>query len=533
MKPSPLAPPSLSSCRVPTGAFRMHQPATAAGRSQQASATTVTTTIDNKRSTTTAYAPTARMHRVAGARHECDGSGSTRSCNRTVAAGRHLPMHGSQTFSTPPPSPPSPNSGSIVPAPSAVAATMVVERRAEAVTRRQVPRTALGITTSHRPSSNAANTTSTTFNDSNKNQITNTNTTTTDTCSSSKSSSITCSSTSSSRSSSRSSNYGSAGGSRLVGGVVLKAKSSIRRVPWGQLGGLWGTGVSIAAGAPRSRLLPFFVLGLALVTLLLPATAARGESFSDGNFYYDPNATSVLPGTLLQLGNVTNVTDAKKDPLFPDDLFTEEQRRNGAIILHVIGVMYMFVALAIVCDEFFVPSLDVIIEKLGITDDVAGATFMAAGGSAPELFTSIMGVFVSFNDVGIGTIVGSAVFNILFVIGMCALFSKTILSLTWWPLFRDCTFYSVSLLTLIYFFRDNKIYWWEALVLFIIYILYAVFMKFNQQVERCVKKIIYKNKVTRVRSTDQLMPAGDASSEGEQGGAQLGRLRLTWEETGW
>uniref|UniRef100_A0A182SS77 Sodium/calcium exchanger membrane region domain-containing protein n=1 Tax=Anopheles maculatus TaxID=74869 RepID=A0A182SS77_9DIPT len=203
----------------------------------------------------------------------------------------------------------------------------------------------------------------------------------------------------------------------------------------------------------------------------------------------------------------TNKTAAKKDPLFPSDLFTEEQLRNGAIVLHIIGVIYMFVALAIVCDEFFVPSLDVIIEKLGITDDVAGATFMAAGGSAPELFTSIMGVFVSFNDVGIGTIVGSAVFNILFVIGMCALFSKTILSLTWWPLFRDCTFYSVSLLTLIYFFRDNKIYWWEALVLFIIYILYAVFMKFNQQVERCVKKIIYKNKVTRVRSTDQLMPA--------------------------
>lgn len=167
----------------------------------------------------------------------------------------------------------------------------------------------------------------------------------------------------------------------------------------------------------------------------------------------------------------------------------------------------MFVALAIVCDEFFVPSLDVIIEKLDITDDVAGATFMAAGGSAPELFTSVIGVFVSFDDVGIGTIVGSAVFNILFVIGMCALFSKTLLSLTWWPLFRDCSFYSVSLLALIYFFRDNKIYWWEALILFLIYVLYAIFMKWNQQVERMVKKVIYKNKVTRVRSTDQLMPA--------------------------
>ncbi|XP_035905220.1 sodium/potassium/calcium exchanger Nckx30C isoform X2 [Anopheles stephensi] len=292
-------------------------------------------------------------------------------------------------------------------------------------------------------------------------------------------------------------------------GLKAGRKMSLRCVPWGPRFGVTTRG---------SRLLPFLVLGLGLVNLLLPASPASAESLSDMALYYDQNSTSLLSGTtLLQLSNATftNKTAAKKDPLFPSDLFTEEQLRNGAIVLHVIGVIYMFVALAIVCDEFFVPSLDVIIEKLGITDDVAGATFMAAGGSAPELFTSIMGVFVSFNDVGIGTIVGSAVFNILFVIGMCALFSKTILSLTWWPLFRDCTFYSVSLLTLIYFFRDNKIYWWEALVLFIIYILYAVFMKFNQQVERCVKKIIYKNKVTRVRSTDQLMPAGNAANSSE------------------
>ena len=51
----------------------------------------------------------------------------------------------------------------------------------------------------------------------------------------------------------------------------------------------------------------------------------------------------------------------------------------------------MFCALAIVCDEFFVPALEVIIDKLQITEDVAGATLMAAGGSAPELFTSIIG----------------------------------------------------------------------------------------------------------------------------------------------
>lgn len=200
-----------------------------------------------------------------------------------------------------------------------------------------------------------------------------------------------------------------------------------------------------------------------------------------------------------------------KDPLFPEDLFTLEQRRNGAVVFHIIGVIYMFVALAIVCDEFFVPSLDVVIEKLGIAEDVAGATFMAAGGSAPELFTSVIGVFVSFDDVGIGTIVGSAVFNILFVIGMCALFSRTVLTLTWWPLFRDCTFYSASLIILILFFRDNHIYWYEAAILFSIYLAYVSFMKWNQNVERFVKKHLYKNKVTRVRSTDQLMPSVSVS----------------------
>lgn len=98
---------------------------------------------------------------------------------------------------------------------------------------------------------------------------------------------------------------------------------------------------------------------------------------------------------------------------FPKDFFSLEQRQNGLVILHIFGLVYMFIALALVCDEFFVPSLGVITEKLDISEDVAGATFMAAGGSAPEFFTSVIGVFIAQNNVGIGTIVGSATFNIV------------------------------------------------------------------------------------------------------------------------
>ncbi|XP_071586282.1 sodium/potassium/calcium exchanger 2 isoform X2 [Heliangelus exortis] len=198
----------------------------------------------------------------------------------------------------------------------------------------------------------------------------------------------------------------------------------------------------------------------------------------------------------------SNATDDHAKGEYPEDLFSLEERRNGAVILHVIGMIYMFVALAIVCDEFFVPSLTVITEKLAISDDVAGATFMAAGGSAPELFTSLIGVFISHSNVGIGTIVGSAVFNILFVIGMCALFSKEILNLTWWPLFRDVSFYIIDLIFLIIFFLDNFIMWWESVTLLTAYICYVAFMKFNVQVEEWVKTFLNRNKVEKAATAD-------------------------------
>ncbi|MGH0185641.1 UNVERIFIED_CONTAM: hypothetical protein FKN15_018567 [Acipenser sinensis] len=187
---------------------------------------------------------------------------------------------------------------------------------------------------------------------------------------------------------------------------------------------------------------------------------------------------------------------------YPEDLFSLEERKKGAIVLHMFGMLYMFISLAIVCDEFFVPSLTAITEKLAISDDVAGATFMAAGGSAPELFTSIIGVFISHSNVGIGTIVGSAVFNILFVIGMCALFSREILNLTWWPLFRDVSFYIIDLIMLIIFFLDNIINWWESVLLLSAYATYVIFMKCNVQIEGFVKSKLHRNKVVEVSSAE-------------------------------
>lgn len=180
---------------------------------------------------------------------------------------------------------------------------------------------------------------------------------------------------------------------------------------------------------------------------------------------------------------------------WPNDM-NVEQRRNGGIVVYFLGMFYMFVALAIVCDEYFVPALEVITDKLSLSPDVAGATFMAAGGSAPELFTSIIGVFIADSNVGIGTIVGSAVFNILFVLGACAFIvgmkpdengDPTVLNLTWFPLTRDTLFYVISLVTLILAFtkggNPETVELWESCILFMIYVAYVTFMMFNAKIE--------------------------------------------------
>ncbi|XP_003963952.2 sodium/potassium/calcium exchanger 3 [Takifugu rubripes] len=182
---------------------------------------------------------------------------------------------------------------------------------------------------------------------------------------------------------------------------------------------------------------------------------------------------------------------------FPKDYFTNEERIEGAVGLHVLCAVYMFYALALVCDDYFVPSLEKICERLQLSEDVAGATFMAAGSSAPELFTSVIGVFITKGDVGVGTIVGSAVFNILCIIGVCGIFAVQVIHLSHWPLLRDSVYYTLSISALIVFIYDEKVVWWEALTLILMYFVYILIMKLNSRIVRFLERQKKKSSTLR------------------------------------
>jgi K+-dependent Na+/Ca+ exchanger-like protein len=132
-------------------------------------------------------------------------------------------------------------------------------------------------------------------------------------------------------------------------------------------------------------------------------------------------------------------------------------------------------------DDFFVPALEVIADWWELSPDVAGATLMAAGGSSPELFTNLAGTFLR-SDVGFGAIVGSAVFNVLFVVGFCTLAVDKPMELDWYCLSRDSLFYAFVLIMLAMFFgviSPDIIEWYEALILHLLYYVYVYIMSRN------------------------------------------------------
>lgn len=116
-------------------------------------------------------------------------------------------------------------------------------------------------------------------------------------------------------------------------------------------------------------------------------------------------------------------------------------------------------------------------------EDIAGATFMATASSSPELFINCVGTFITEGDLGVGTIVGSAVFNVLAVPACCGLFANMVLQLDWWPITRDSLVYGVAVVMLIGVLDDSRVELWEAIMLVSTYLLY-ILCKFLSKILR-------------------------------------------------
>ncbi|KAI8430923.1 hypothetical protein MSG28_001041 [Choristoneura fumiferana] len=140
---------------------------------------------------------------------------------------------------------------------------------------------------------------------------------------------------------------------------------------------------------------------------------------------------------------------------FPEGPFTDDQLLRGAFLLYALFGIYAFTLLAL---------------------NVAAATFMAVATSFPEFFVNVIATFVTESDMGIGTIVGSAIFNALGVGAVGSLAAIRPIKIEMSPVTRDVLIYMINASVLVAVVWDGQVDWYEALVLAILYVLYFILM---------------------------------------------------------
>jgi len=154
-------------------------------------------------------------------------------------------------------------------------------------------------------------------------------------------------------------------------------------------------------------------------------------------------------------------------------------------------VVYLFWAQALVCDDYFVPTIEAISDKLQIPDDIAGATIMALGCNGPELFINTVAMFKK-SDLGIGAVMGGEVFNLLVLTG-CALLATPAmympLRISKFSFCRDVGFYALSIGLIYWVLYDNVVTLPKAIVLLIGGTAYSTFVGFSSSLRRCLTPV--------------------------------------------
>ncbi|MEJ2763916.1 calcium/sodium antiporter [Photobacterium sp. MCCC 1A19761] len=161
--------------------------------------------------------------------------------------------------------------------------------------------------------------------------------------------------------------------------------------------------------------------------LMIAVTLIAGALLWDSHLGFMEGVLLVALFVLFLLVMLKISRDGKKN----GDPLTEEQEseipegvsNSAALIWVVIGLILLPYAASMLVD-----SAVTIAKFYGMSDLVIGLTIIAVGTSLPELAASIASIFKGEDDMAVGNIIGSNVFNILAVMGIPGLLNPSVLS---------------------------------------------------------------------------------------------------------
>lgn len=163
----------------------------------------------------------------------------------------------------------------------------------------------------------------------------------------------------------------------------------------------------------------------------------------------------------------TQLRDIPSTPFAPP-----EEKHN----VRIFGFILMGLVGLIVGGRLVVESATDIADSLGMSEKIIGITIVAAGTSLPELATSVIAALKKNNDIAVGNIIGSNVFNIFFILGVSAL----VRPINFNVIFNIDLFLLFIGTTLLFLFMflggKRKLERWEAGFLLMIYMGYTTYL---------------------------------------------------------
>jgi cation:H+ antiporter len=117
---------------------------------------------------------------------------------------------------------------------------------------------------------------------------------------------------------------------------------------------------------------------------------------------------------------------------------------------------------------------------LQVSEKIIGLTLVSIGTSLPELATSIVAAIKKNNDIAVGNIIGSNIFNILLILGLSSIVHPIVYNYK----FNNDLFIlmggTLFLFLSMYTGKQKKLDRWESLLLFIFYTAYVVYLMLIQ-----------------------------------------------------
>lgn len=126
--------------------------------------------------------------------------------------------------------------------------------------------------------------------------------------------------------------------------------------------------------------------------------------------------------------------------------------------------------------DLFVDSATALARQIGVSDKFIAVTILAGGTSQPELATSLTAAIKGKEQLALGNILGSNVFNAMLILGLSSIITPLSLASMTIVDIAALILSSVLLLIWAYTGRRNRIDRWEGAVMLLCYVAYNVFL---------------------------------------------------------